>query len=109
MADKKERMTEDKQFGIDSLTPPETVDYFIYRLETGRWKRAATCWMVAAFVVFVALVLTNAGWIWYENQFIDEEYTVEATTDAGGTAVANATGEVTLYGDSEGNNQETPS
>lgn len=107
MDDKKERMTEDKQFGIDSLTPPESVDYFIYRLETGRWKRAATCWMIAAFVVFIALVLTNVGWIYYESQFEDVTITAEQTAD--NQSNNYAIGGDFLGSDTEGNNQEAPS
>lgn len=83
----KERITEDRQFGIDSLTPPETVDYFIYRLETGRWRKAAKAWMIAAFVEFITIIFIILGILWYESQFEDVEVSQEVTqtTDQGGS------------------------
>lgn len=114
MADEIKKRTENVEFGIDELTPPESVDYFIYRLETGRWKKAATAWMIAAIIVFVAFVVSNVLWIIYENQFEDEVITMtqEATTDGGGNAAVNgvASGNI-YYGESEtdNNNQEAGS
>lgn len=110
----KVKLTENKEFDIDKLTPPETVDYFIYRLETGRWRKAAKAWMWAAIVVFAAFVISNIYWIYYENQFEDEVITMtqEANTDGGGNASVNgvASGNI-YYGESEtdNNNQEAHS
>ncbi len=95
--------TENKEFCIDSLKPPETVPYFIYRLETGRHIKSANSWKLVAIIAILVCVLSNALWIWRESQFVDEEYTIEANTDNGGTAVANASGEVSVYGNSENN------
>ena len=77
MANKKERVTEEKEYGIEQLTPPESVDYFTYRLETGRHLKAARSWMIAAIIVFVAFVLANVGWIIYEAHFEDIVVTQE--------------------------------
>lgn len=56
-----------------------------------------------ALVVLLSVLLvgTNAAWIWYESQWeeVTTTETYEATTDGGGTAIANGSGEVT-YGPS---------
>ena len=57
---------------------------------------------ILCIILFIALVGTNAYWIYYENQFQDvvtETYTAE--TDQGGTAIANGDGTVTVNGESE--------
>lgn len=54
-------------------------------------------WVVVILLI-VLFVGSNAAWIWYESQFIDEEWTIDAYTDGDGTAVANGNGEVFYYG-----------
>lgn len=57
---------------------------------------------ILCIILFIALVGTNAYWIWNENQYQDvvtETYTAE--TDAGGTAIANGDGSVTINGESD--------
>ena len=54
------------------------------------------------WIVIIILILllagTNAAWIYYESQFIDESWTYEATADNGSNAIANGEGEVYFYG-----------
>lgn len=59
-------------------------------------------WVIIIILV-VLLFGSNAAWIWYESQFIDEEWTLEAYTDDGGDAIANGDGEVYYYGKGESN------
>lgn len=56
---------------------------------------------ILCIILFIALVGTNAYWIWNEHQYADvvtETYTAE--TDNGGTAIANGDGSITLNGES---------
>ncbi len=56
---------------------------------------------ILCLVIFAALVISNAAWIYYENTYEDvvtETYTAE--TDQGGTAIANGDGSVTVNGES---------
>lgn len=55
--------------------------------------------------VILVLVLGLIGVFVYEAQYVDEVWTSEATTDGGGTAVANMDGEVYYYGESESDAQ----
>ena len=57
-------------------------------------------------IILIAVIIAGFCWFeWRESQFADEVWTFEAATDAGGTAVANGTGEVNFYGEGEGNSQ----
>jgi hypothetical protein len=39
-------------------------------------------------VIFIALIATNVGWIYYEQQFITEEVTQDVDTGNGAAVVA---------------------
>ena len=65
-------------------------------------RNAKRLW-VALILTILLLVASNGLWIWHETQYVDESWTYEATTDDGGNAIANGDGEVTYYGESEGN------
>lgn len=59
---------------------------------------------IIILVLIVVLVGTNAAWIWYESQFVDETWTFEANADGDSNAIANGNGEVIFYGsESESN------
>lgn len=80
----------------------ETMSYFAHEGEMARMERHVKRWFIGWIITFVALILTNIGWIVYENQFQDvvtETYTAE--TDQGGTAIANGDGSVTVNGESD--------
>lgn len=87
------------------ITPGYALDLIVEQHNTEK-KRL---W-IALLVVFIALVGTNAGWIIYESQYEDVvTETYEATTDDGGTAIANGNGEVNINGNSKlHENENTP-
>lgn len=63
-------------------------------------------WVIIILLVCV-LVATNGAWIYYESQFVTEEWTFEAQADGDSNAIANGNGEVYFYGgESEGDAQE---
>lgn len=60
------------------------------------------------WVIIIILVLllagSNAAWIYYESQFVEEEWTFDAYSDGDSNAIANGDGEVYFYGgESQGN------
>lgn len=60
-------------------------------------------WVIIILLV-VVLVATNGAWIYYESQFVTEEWTVDAYADGDSNAIANGDGEVYFYGgESTGN------
>lgn len=57
---------------------------------------------ICVLVLIIALIGTNAGWLYYESQFEDVVTTTTYEADAtdGGNAVANGDGSVVLNGES---------
>ena len=85
---------------------PNNVDYYTYEDAMFRAERHTKRWIMAFFVVLMALIVTNVGWIVYESSFEDVTTTVtqESSSDGGGDSIiyGNHAGEVT-YGESETN------
>lgn len=91
---------------------PASVPYIVHEAEMARIEREhdkerdqhkrTVRWLCSVILV---LVLGLIGMFVYEAQYVDEEWTSEATTDGGGNAVANMDGEVYYYGESESNAQ----
>lgn len=79
------------------------VPYIVHESAMARAERANKRLWIALILVIVLLVGSNIGWMWYESQFEESTMTetYEATTDDGGTAIANGSGEVRYYGTGE--------
>ncbi len=65
---------------------PETVSYYEYEEALAREERHTNRWRIFALIIFAVLVLSNVGWIIYENSFQDVVVT-ENTQDGGGTNI----------------------
>lgn len=77
----------------------QTVPYIVHEADMARQERTIKRLWIALILVIVLLVGSNCAWLYYESQFTDgETTTVEAVTDDGGNAIANADGEVTYNG-----------
>lgn len=65
----------------------KNIPYFAHEGDMARMERANRRLFIVLIILIAALLGTNAGWIYYENQFIDEETTkIEAeqeTSDGG--------------------------
>lgn len=53
------------------------VSQFTHEAETARLERIIKRLWILAIIIFIALVVTNGAWIWYESQC----EVVEETTD----------------------------
>ena len=76
-----------------------SVPYAVLELEDRKHKRL---WVVI-LVLIVALLGTNAGWIYYENQFQDVVTTIEAEQDGNGNNIVGG-GDVNYGAESQNNN-----
>lgn len=97
---------------IEKLTDEQgnsLVPYFVLDREIHRHEKANKRMFILVIVLLVALFITNAGWIYYENQFEDICIEQEGETDLGGNNYFNGTGEMNLYGQSEANSENPPS
>lgn len=83
----------------------KSIPYYLHEGEMARQERTIKrLWILCLIMVFL-LVGTNAGWLWYENQFIDEVVTQDVDT-GDGTAIVSGIGDI-AYGTSKADNQET--
>ena len=74
----------------------EKVSQYVFESELARMERHVKRWFIGWIITFAALVLSNIGWIVYENQYEDVVTSVEqeASSEGGGSA--------TIYGDNAG-------
>lgn len=92
---------------------PESISLYEHEAEVARLEVHSRRWAIAALIAFLALILTNIGWIYYENQFEDVTTTVtqKASSDGGGEVVINGSNAgAVIYGDASDTNSdsETP-
>lgn len=82
------------------------IPFHSHEMDMDRAERANKRLWIIIIILIVALIGTNAGWIVYESQFTDEVVTIEqeGQTEDGGSNIFNGTGEMTIYGESEANN-----
>lgn len=97
------------EYTPEELTPPNSVDYFIYRTDVEREHKHATLWFWACVIAFGAFLATNIFWIWREMQYEDIVITQEASAEGDGDAIVNGTadGDITYYGYGEADDQGT--
>ena len=66
---------------------------------------------ILCIIIFAAFVVTNVGWIVYENSFEDVTLTQEASADNGSDLVINGvgSGEVIYHGSESETDDQSPS
>ena len=86
------------------------VPLYVHEGVVARQERTIRRLWILCIVIFIAFIGTNIGWIYYEQQFVDE-VTTTYTSDArdGGNAIINESGEVSVNGESNKNSDETKS
>lgn len=63
------------------------VSYLAYESTTSRQERTIKRVWILCLVLIVALIGTNAGWIYYESQFENTEVSQEVDTGEGSATV----------------------
>ena len=82
-----------------------TIPFIAHESEVSRLERVIKRLWILCIVIFVALIGTNAGWIYYENRYEDIVVTQDIDTGTGNAAVSG-TGDVT-YGSNQTDSQGT--
>lgn len=85
----------------------QMIPYTVHEKDMARMDRQIKRLWIVLIMTIVFLVGSNAAWILYESQFVDEvTETIETSADGGGNAygtiVSGDNSEVN-YGESEGN------
>ena len=68
---------------MDENKTPAPVPYYLHESEMARMERQIKRLFILCVIMFVALIGTNAGWIWYESQYEDVVVTQEAEAEDG--------------------------
>jgi hypothetical protein len=61
----------------------QTIPYIAHEGMMARQERTIKRLWILCIIIFIALIATNAGWIYYEQQFVDEVVTVEQENESG--------------------------
>ena len=69
------------------------IPYYVHEGEVARQERHVRRLWILCIIMFIALIGTNAGWIWYESQWQDEVITQEVDTGIG-SAYVTGTGDI---------------
>lgn len=70
------------------------IPYIAHESEMARMERVVKRMFILIIILIVLLFGTNAGWLWYENQFIDE-VTVTQENDDGYNNYVDGDGTIT--------------
>lgn len=71
------------------------IPYYVHEGEMARQERHIKRLWILCIVIFAALIVTNAGWIYYENQFEDVTMTVTQDTPSGNNSFVGRDGNIT--------------
>ena len=78
------------------------VPYIVHEGDMARLERIIKRLWILCIIMFIALVGTNAYWIWFESQFEEVVTTQEVTQDVDtGNGDATVTGIGDIYGTGE--------
>ena len=80
---------------------PEKIDYIVFEGEMVRQERYVKRLWIMCIIIFAALILTNAGWLWYESQWEEQVITQDVQQDADFGGMNKFTGNV-IGGDYNG-------
>lgn len=85
----------------------EDVSYIYFESTTARMERSNRRLWIVIIILIVALIGTNAGWIYYESQFqtVETSTQIEAQQDGGINIVGG--GDVNYGAESESHNEDT--
>lgn len=77
------------------------IPYFVHQEDMFHVEKGAKRWFIGWIITFIALILTNIGWLVYESQYIETEVSQEVDT---GEGAATVIGIGDYYGEGETNN-----
>lgn len=74
---------------------PATIPFFVHEAALSRMERTQKRLWILCIIIFLSLVVTNAGWIVYESQFVEEAVTVEQESEGGYNNYIGNDGDIT--------------
>ena len=67
----------------------KTIPYIAHESEVARLERIIKRMWILCIIIFVAFVISNGAWIWYENQFMDEVTITQENEDGYNNYIGN--------------------
>lgn len=80
---------------------PESVPYLVYESAMARNERKEKRMWFTILLLILLFAGTAFGWMYERSQFEAVKTTYEASTDNGGLAIANGSGDVNYNGESQ--------
>lgn len=83
------------------------IPYYVHEEIMARMERQSKRLFILCIIIFSALIITNAAWLVYENQFEEEVITQEILQDSGIGGTNNYNGKIVGgddYGEAEDQN-----
>ena len=91
-------------------TDIDPVDYRVHETALARLERINKRFFTLCLALFMALLVTNFGWLWYESQFEDVVMTQTVSSDGAGDVALNGvgSGELNYYGSESDTDNKNP-
>lgn len=67
----------------------EQISYYVHEGIMARMERTIKRLWILCIIIFLAFVISNGAWIWYENQFMDEVTITQENEDGYNNYIGN--------------------
>lgn len=67
----------------------EQIPYYVHEGIMARMERTIKRLWILCIIIFLAFVISNGAWIWYENQFMDEVTITQENEDGYNNYIGN--------------------
>lgn len=85
----------------------QKIPFVVHESDMIRMERINRRVWILCIILIISLIASNAGWIYYESQFITEETTVEQEVDTGeGDATVIGVGDYNGESETDSNNTQ---
>lgn len=87
MEEKKDSLARCDGCVSNSSKDKKSVPYIVHEGNLARMERSNRRLWILCIVIFLAFAVSNAAWMWYENQFEDVVTTIDSQQDGSGTNI----------------------
>ena len=74
---------------MEKTTGIESIPYVVHEGEMARQEWTIKRLWILCIIIFLAFVISNGAWIWYENQFMDEVTITQENEDGYNNYIGN--------------------
>lgn len=74
----------------------EPIPYMVHESAMARLERTIRRLWILCIIIFLAFVVSNGAWIYYESQFTDEVTEITQTVDSDNRGVSSISGDINI-------------